>query len=151
MLTAKKILIVEDCRDLLNLQGDMLALMGWDTILADSGETMSKLEQDLPCVVLLNLRTPVMNGVKVAATLKAHPGYKNIPILAASGLSNGLTRERCLALGCDDFIAKPLALAELETHLTNLFFAERRKAIRATAPIQCGNSSAATKVEQCQP
>lgn len=136
MLKPRKILIVKDCGDLRDLLGEALALLGWETTLADSGrEAMKKLKGDLPSVVLLDMGTPVMNGIELAASLKAHPTYKNIPILATSGNSNGLTQERCLALGCDDFIAKPLALAELETRLTKLLAAERRKAIRATAPI----------------
>ena len=136
MLTSKKILIVEDCDELLNLLGEALALLGWETILAENGQdAMNKLEHDLPSVVLLDMGTPEMNGIKLAASLKAHPAYKNIPILAASGHSRGLTRERCLALGFDDFIAKPLALPELEMRLTNILSVERRKTIRATDPV----------------
>ena len=138
MLTSKKILIVEDCNELLNLLGEALALLGWETILTESDrEAINKLEgePDLPSVVLLDMQTPVMNGVKLAATLKAHPVYKEIPILATSGPSRGLTRERCLALGCDDFIPRPLELPELEMRLTNILAVERRKAIRATDPM----------------
>lgn len=138
MLTSRKILIVEDCGDLLDLLGEALALLGWETILAESGrEAMNKLEleRDLPSVVLLDMRTPVMNGVKLAASLKAHPVYKKLPILAASGHSRDVTRERYLALGCDDFISKPFALPELEMRLTNILAVERRKAIRATDPM----------------
>jgi len=137
MLTSKKILIVEDCGEVLNLLGEALALLGWETILAESGpEAMNKLEleYDLPSVVLLDMRTPVI-GIKLAASLKAHPVYKNIPILAVSGQSRGLTGERCRALGCDDFIPRPLELPELETRLTKILAAERLKTIRATDPM----------------
>ena len=137
MLTSKKILIVEDCGEVLNLLGEALALLGWETILAESGpEAMNKLEleRDLPSVVLLDMRTPVI-GIKLAASLKAHPVYKNIPILAVSGQSRGLTGERCRALGCDDFIPRPLELPELETRLTKILAAARLKTIRATDPM----------------
>jgi len=115
--------------------------LGWETILAESGqEAMNKLEHDLPSVVLLNMRTPVMNGIKLAASLKSHPVYKKIPILAASGHSRGLTRERCLALGCDDFISKPLVLPDLEMRLTNILSIERLKTIRATDPMNLASN-----------
>ena len=141
MLTSRKILIVKDCGDLLDLLGEALALLGWETILAESGrEAMNKLEHDMPSVVLLDVRTPVMNGIELAASLKAHPAYKKIPILAASASSSGLTRERCLALGCDDFISKPLVLPELEMRLTNILSAERRKTIRATDPMNLASN-----------
>ena len=138
MLTSKKILIVEDCDELLNLLGEALALLGWETILAESGrEAMNKLEleYDLPSVILLDMRTSVISGVKLLATLKTHPVYKKIPILAASGHSRGMTRERCLALGCDDFIPRPLDLPELETRLMKILAAERLRTIRATDPV----------------
>ena len=136
MLTSRKILIVGDCGDLLDLLGEALALLGWETILAENGQdAMNKLEHDLPSVVLLDMGTPEMNGIKLAVSLKAHPVYNNIPIIAASGHSGELTRERCLALGCDDFISKPLALPELEMRLTNILAVARRKAIRATDPM----------------
>ncbi len=137
MLTSKKILIVEDCGELLNLLGEALALLGWETILAESGpEAMNKLEleYDLPSVVLLDMRTPVI-GIKLAASLKAHPVYNKIPILAVSGQFRGLNRERCRALGCDDFIPRPLEIPELETRLTKILAAERLKTIRAINPL----------------
>ena len=128
---SRKVLIVEDCSDLLDLLGEALALLGWETILAESGRAaMSKLEHDLPSVVLVDMRMAAMDGVDLATTLKTHPVYKNIPILAASGYSGGLTPERCFALGCDDFISTPFALPALETRLTNLMSVERLKTIR---------------------
>jgi two-component system, cell cycle response regulator DivK len=131
MLMSRKILIVEDCSDLLELLAEGLALLGWETILAETGqEALNRVEHDLPSVVLLDMRTE--DGVELAATLKAHPVYKNIPILAANGYSFGLTRERCRAAGCDDFISTPLALSALETRLTNLLSVERFKTITAT-------------------
>ena len=136
MLTPRKILIVEDCVDVLDLLSEALTLLGWETILAESDqEALDKLKVETPSVILMNMRTPVKRGIKLAASLKAHPVYKNIPILATSGHARGLSRERCLALGFDDFIAKPLAFPELEMRLTNILSVERRKTIQATDPM----------------
>ena len=136
MLTSRKILIVEDHRDLLDLLGEALGLLGWETLLAESGrEAMNKLEDDLPSVVFLDLGTPLINGIELAASLKAHPVYKDIPILAAGGHSGELIRKLCLAVGCDDFISKPLVFAELEMRLNSLWFLERRKIICAGEPV----------------
>ena len=141
MLMPKKILIVEHCADVLDLLGEALTLLGWETILAESDqEALAKLKNETPNVILMNMRTPVKNGVKLAASLKAHPVYKNIPILATSGHSRGLSRERCLALGFDDFIAKPLAFPELEMRLTNILSGERRKTIQAADPVNLETS-----------
>lgn len=134
MSTSKKILIVEDCDELLDLLGEALSFFGWETIPAENGrDALDKLERETPSVIFVNVRTPVMNGIELAVSLKAHPAYKKIPIVAASGRSRGLNRERCLALGFDDFIPKPLALPELEKCLTTILATVRRKTIEATA------------------
>jgi len=133
MLKSRKILIVEDRGDLRELLGEALVLMGWEAILAESRrEALDKIECEIPNVIFLSLRMTFMDGVKLAVTLKAHPVYKNIPILAAGASCSGLTRQRCLALGFDEFIAKPFALPELERRLEGMLSADRRRAIRAT-------------------
>lgn len=136
MSTPRKVLIVEDRADVRDLLGEALTLLGWETILAESvSEVRDKLKRETPNVIFLNMRSPVTHGIKLAASLKAHPTYKNIPILAASRKSPALSRERCQELGFDDFIAKPLVLPELEKRLTNILSVQRQKIIRATAPV----------------
>ena len=136
MLTSRKILIVEDRGDPLDLLVEALALLGWETLRAESGlEAMNQLEHNMPSVVFLALGRPPMNGIELAASLKAHPVYKHIPILAAGGNSGELIRNVCLAAGCDDFISKPLAFAELAWRLNNLMAMERRRIIRASEPV----------------
>ena len=140
-MTSRKILIVESYGDLLDLLGEALALLGWEATLAASGcEALDKLEREtLPSVILLNLRTPVMNGIKLLGLMKAHPDYRNIPILAAGGQCSGLSRECCLALGFDDFVGKPLAFAELEMSLNRIVALEKRRIMRASAPVKLGS------------
>jgi CheY-like chemotaxis protein len=110
--------------------------MGWETVLADSEqEAMHKLEYELPNVILLDMRVAAIDGVELAVVLKAHPVYKNIPILGASGHSSELVRQRCLALGCDDLIADPFDLTELEMRLAKILSVQRLKTIKAKGPI----------------
>ncbi|HTN71928.1 MAG TPA: response regulator [Methylomirabilota bacterium] len=134
MTMPRKVLVVENHGGLLEFLARALTLSGWDTLTADSGrEALIKLAHDSPSVILLDMRMPVMNGFELAGILKAHPVYKNIPILAASGSTSEQTREPCLAAGCDDFIAKPFAISTLEMRLTQLASAGRQKTTSATA------------------
>jgi CheY-like chemotaxis protein len=115
------------------LLGKIRASWGWDPILAESGrEALAKLECQTPGVILMDMRLPDMNGLELAAILKKHPVYRNIPILAATGYHGRAARQRCLAAGCDDFISKPFAISVLERRLTNLVSAETPKTIVAT-------------------
>jgi CheY-like chemotaxis protein len=124
MTTVKKVLVVEDRSDVFELLHTGLALLGWNVVLASCGrEALNKLASDSPSVILLDMRMPQMNGFELAGILKAHPVYRKIPILAASGYSGRVSREQCLAAGCADLIAKPFAFSELDTHLTHLLLA----------------------------
>lgn len=133
LLLSKKILVVEDSCDLREALGEILASRGWAPILAESGrEALDKLECETPKVILMDMRLPDITGFKLAAILKKHPVYRNIPILAATANSGRIARQRCLVAGCDDFISKPFAIAVLERRLTNLVSAETPKTIVAT-------------------
>ena len=126
-------LVVEDFGDLRMFLGKVLALLGWDAILADSGrEALNKLAYDSPNVILLDMRMPEMNGFELAGILKRHPIFRNIPILAVSGYAGRLARQRCLAAGCDDFISKPFEISALGTRLTYLVSAAKQKIREAT-------------------
>ena len=133
-MLSKKILVVEDSCHLRELLGKILTSRGWDPILAESGrEALAKLECQPPRVILMDMRLPDISGFALAAILKKHPVYRNIPILAATGSPDDIARQRCLAAGCDDFICKPFAISVLERRLTNLVSAETPKTIVARA------------------
>jgi putative two-component system response regulator len=68
----------------------------------------------------MDMRLPDISGFGLAAILKKHPVYRNIPILAATGSPDDIARQRCLAAGCDDFISKPFAISVLERRLADL-------------------------------
>jgi two-component system cell cycle response regulator len=115
------VLVVADCSDVLELLHLGLALLRWNVVFARSGqEALNKLAFDSPNVILLDMRMAQMNGLELARVLKAHPVYGKIPILAASGYSDGPTREQCLAVGCANLIAKPFAFSELEAQLAGV-------------------------------
>jgi CheY-like chemotaxis protein len=136
MSMSKKILIIEDCPDLLDLLSEALGLMGWETILADSEqEAMHKLEYELPNVILLDMRMSAIEGGELASILKAHPVYRNIPLLGATGHSSELVRQRCFALGCDELIDDPFELSELEMRLAKVLSGQKLKTIEAAGPI----------------
>jgi len=63
---------------------------------------------------------PEMDGFQVARSVKQNPDYKDIRIVAATTLYSRADRDRCLAAGCDDYVAKPFTLQELQRHLTHL-------------------------------
>jgi len=132
---AKKILVVEDSFALRELLGVALVARGWNPMLAEGGrDSLAKLERETPSVILMDMGLPDTNGFELAAALKRHPVYRSIPILGTTGYPACMAQQRCLAAGCDDFISKPFAIAELHMRLTNLLSGESSKTMVATAP-----------------
>jgi len=116
-----KVLVVEDHPDLLQFLDLVLTRHGWDVITSSSGrEALDKLKYTSPRLILLDMWMPGMDGFELARFLKRCPHYRDIPILAVTGLSSFDSRELCLEAGCDDYIAKPFTLADLRDRITRL-------------------------------
>ncbi|HCU69575.1 MAG TPA: hypothetical protein DGF30_10220, partial [Desulfomicrobium sp.] len=67
-------------------------------------------------LILMDVQLPVMDGVKATAVIRSDPslGAKSrIPIVAMTAYAMGGDREKFLAAGMDDYIAKPVSLSEL--------------------------------------
>ena len=58
----------------------------------------------------MDLRMPVLDGFEAIRRLKSSSDTRDIPILAVTAQAMDEDRERCLALGVDGFITKPIDL-----------------------------------------
>lgn len=68
----------------------------------------------LPCLLILDINMPVMNGKEMLKRVKEHPRYKNIPVILFSTSSNPLDKKFAENLGAD-FITKPSCFNDLES------------------------------------
>lgn len=108
-MTGKKILIVDDEKDILEMLEKRLSSTGYSVIKADNGKDaidMAKKEQ--PDLILLDIAMPGMSGGEVAEKLKYDPDARDIPIVFLTCL---FTKEDETAQGHEIygkvFIAKP--------------------------------------------
>jgi CheY-like chemotaxis protein len=95
---------------------------------AESGaEALTKLDArpDID-IVLMDIMMPRMNGYEAMAAIRRRPHSADMPIIAVTGKVVGSERERCLAAGASDYIAKPLHTAELLEALSTWFPATPR-------------------------
>ena len=119
----KRILIVDDNVDILELVEIILDKHGYEILKSPKGEdTIKNVETFSPQVILLDVYLGSVNGTDICTELKANPLTQHIPIIMFSAHSNKkLIFEKCKA---DDFIAKPFAIYNLvdkiETQIKNL-------------------------------
>jgi two-component system, cell cycle response regulator DivK len=64
-----------------------------------------------PDVILMDIQMPVMSGFEATKRIKAL--YPDIPIIAQTAFAMENDREKILASGCDDYLAKPLRIDSL--------------------------------------
>ena len=106
------ILIVDDHDDTRDLFVELLELGGFSVIAAATGEQALALAREhRPCLVLLDLGLPDIDGLELVLRLRAEPNTANAPVYALSGFTN--LRAAALAAGIDGFLIKPVLSTEL--------------------------------------
>jgi CheY-like chemotaxis protein len=96
----------------------MLVLLGFEVHLADDGhQALKRLEAERFDVVLMDYMMPGMDGVQVTEELRRRErsaGRPPTPVVALTAVAMAGDRERCLAAGMNDYLAKPFAIEQLE-------------------------------------
>lgn len=110
-----RILYVEDNPANLSLVERVARIGKHDVVTYMNGTSaLENFERDQPDLVLMDVQLPgSLTGLDVVRKLRAD-GHK-VPIIAVTAYAMVGDRERCLAAGCDDYIAKPLPIADLVT------------------------------------
>jgi len=62
----------------------------------------------IPYILLLDIRMPKVDGVEVLARIKADPEMRKLPVIMVTTTDDPHEVERCHALGCANYIAKPI-------------------------------------------
>jgi len=116
-----KILIADDNVQNVELLEAYLADSDYQVILAyDGEETMRKVRDDPPDLILLDVMMPRISGFEVCQKLKSDPATRDIPILMITALNETGDIERGVQAGTDDFLTKPVNKLELLTRVRSL-------------------------------
>ncbi|AOE83420.1 hybrid sensor histidine kinase/response regulator [Pseudomonas sp. TCU-HL1] len=112
------VLVVEDNAINQLVTRGMLLKLGYRVRTADNGaEALEQIRREPMDAVLLDCQMPVMDGFATCRALRAMPGCADLPVLAITAHSHSGDRERCLAAGMSDYMAKPVKFEELRTML----------------------------------
>jgi len=104
----KKILLIEDEKNIASSLKIYLSSKGFEVILADDGPGCIKMaKEQVPDLILLDLILPKIDGYTVCKTLKEEKVTKEIPIVVISARTSQKDMNKCFTTGADDYIAKP--------------------------------------------
>ena len=120
-----QILVAED--DALNQLYIRLLLekLGHTVTIASNGQDALNLleKQNFECI-LMDIQMPVMDGVDAVKALRSESRFqdkRDIPVIAVTGHNLPGDREKFLAAGMDDYLAKPVAMVDLRAVLEKFF------------------------------
>lgn len=104
------VLAVDDDPSILDLMSDILEGEGYRVLRAQNGvEALRVLEGDRPCVVLLDMRMPTLDGWGFATAM--HDRGLRYPIVVVTAAENA--RAWAAEVGAEAYLAKPFQLADL--------------------------------------
>jgi DNA-binding response OmpR family regulator len=113
MTRKKKILIVEDEKQIRESLQDFFNLQGYDVIAAPDGdEGLAKALSETPDLVVLDIMLPGMHGYDVCRRLRAE-GFKS-PVLFLTAKGEEVDKLTGFDVGGDDYVTKPFSLLELQ-------------------------------------
>jgi DNA-binding NtrC family response regulator len=111
-LEGKRVLIVDDDKDIVRIVQTMLEGRGWSISAAYSGsEALEKVASKKPDVVLLDIMMPEMNGIEVLKRIKKIDANARIIMITAFGDVESYLDS--MELGAFEYINKPFETDEL--------------------------------------
>ena len=109
-----RVLIADDNPQGVELLEAYLTGTGYETqVVSDGEETLRKVHEWHPDLILLDIMMPKISGFEVCKRLKADPQTANIVVLMVTALDQHSDIDRAVEAGTDDFMTKPINKAEL--------------------------------------
>jgi two-component system, sensor histidine kinase and response regulator len=83
-------------------------------------DALDALETLNPDLILLDVMMPELDGLEVCRQIKAMPEWQAIPIIMVTALAEKTDLARCLSMGADDFVCKPVNSIELRARVQSM-------------------------------
>ena len=120
-MPASKILIADDNQPNVELLEAYLAEVECEiATAADGHETLEKVAQFKPDLILLDIMMPKLSGFEVCRMLKSDENTRQIMIFMVTALGEPGDIERAVAAGCNDFLSKPINKLDFLMRVENL-------------------------------
>ena len=118
MSTGKKntrtIMVVEDYDDTRLLLKTGLEGLGYSVLEASNGqEAVDIAGRERPDLILMDLDLPILDGIAATQRIRQQTELDGVPIVAVTAYPMSYTHVKAFAKGCDEYMAKPIDMAEL--------------------------------------
>ncbi|MCK6500650.1 MAG: response regulator transcription factor, partial [Nitrospira sp.] len=135
----KKILIVEDEKDILQLVKLYLEKEGYRTVSAMTGtEGLRQVKAEHPDLIILDLMLPEMDGLEVCKRIRLNQDTALLPILMLTAKAEESDTVIGLELGADDYVTKPFSPKALVARVKALLRRLERNAAHPHTHYQYG-------------
>jgi two-component system, cell cycle response regulator DivK len=104
----KRILIVEDVEANRDLLVQLLEEEYTLSIAVNGAEGLAAATRDRPDLILMDLSLPILDGWEAIRRLKSDAALAQIPVVALTAHAMRGDEEKARAVGCDDFLTKPI-------------------------------------------
>jgi signal transduction histidine kinase/CBS domain-containing protein/ActR/RegA family two-component response regulator len=117
------ILLAEDNIANISMLSKCLETKGYRFLLAKDGqEAIDYAKAYHPDLILMDIQMPRVNGIEAIQQIRGDRNLVNTPIIALTALAMAGDRERCLAAGANEYLAKPVKIRQLERTIQRFLF-----------------------------
>lgn len=110
----KRVLVVDDEEDILNLLDFNLTKAGFSCLKATDGpEAIGLATRERPALIVLDIMLPNMEGTEVLRRLKQEERTRDIPVVMLTAKGEEVDKIVGFELGAEDYITKPFSPREL--------------------------------------
>ena len=111
---SKRILVVEDQDDNMQILRDLLDSVGYEIIEArDGAEGVKVAKAERPDLILMDIQLPVLDGYEATRQIKADPELRTTPIIVVTSYALSGDEAKAREAGCDDYVPKPYSPRQL--------------------------------------
>jgi len=128
MNSAPKVLVVDDYEDTRSLIALNLKLEGYGVLEATNGrDAIEAARRETPDLILMDLSLPALDGLSAACRIREMKELESVPIVAFSAHHADTHRNAARAVGCDDYLEKPIKMDALKQIVSRLLNREAGK------------------------
>jgi two-component system chemotaxis response regulator CheY len=111
----RTILAVDDSATVRKFVSVALTMQGFTVMTACDGmDALEKLPHAQVDLVITDLNMPNMDGFELIKALRENPGYKDLPVIILTSLTDHSSKDRGAGLGVNSYLVKPFSLEKIQ-------------------------------------